>query len=583
MQQKPYLIGVKTAFIDELAKAYAPQREIWRVWGESTLNPIEEDDDDPRVTDRRDGENDVDDVEMNDYLKGTDSRIPREATLANALSAANEAAAAAAAELSAAGSPVPYIASPLPSAVNTAPFTANVVPERMQESRDVDDGDGLQQLDYYVPPDVSDFLTPPAAESPRVDEYKRFEDGQTFAVAHRGNRDREEIREIFGAIQNDEEQQKRFELVTATDDDLRKVKLPLYEASCHAFVWDMTDGYTLPLPLGKRGHPFRKGWMWEDFDTKRLFETREEGARLSDAVPQFAQLAREARTLPFGTRSMTQRLVVSWALRDKLAGPAGWEVEPDIMFECRSNPLRVSSAVRCQSAYNPQKQILYTEWDIIDLDNLVMMRMSQPTKEAMSAMRELDENASWPEMLVKAIDFGTRNGYLFTNVKESANGPQRYKGTSNLIDIFCHLLKCGLSRRRMIAPKTETAKNGDGEFKAFVDRLNEHERDRKKLTEDYLAELEKLGRARNQVEERVWVDCRLRHYAIEAGRPLMRTKITLPEGAKVFFGADGYVRAMSTPPKPKEVKEQHKQRQQRKKQTVNVHSAAGEGPSSRPN
>lgn len=63
----------------------------------------------------------------------------------------------------------------------------------------------------------------------------------------------------------------------------------------------------------------------------------------------------------------------------------------------------------------------------------------------------------------------------------------------------------------------------------------------------------------------------------------MRTKIALAEGSKVFFGKEGYVRAVTTPVQSQEAKdqqrEQHKQKQKQKDK--NVHNPGSAGRSTR--
>lgn len=173
----------------------------------------------------------------------------------------------------------------------------------------------------------------------------------------------------------------------------------------------------------------------------------------------------------------------------------------------------------------------------------------------------------------------------FAYVIVNQNGPKRYDGEVNDVEIYSHLVKSGISRRRMTPPKHESDRaKGHGEFLSFVERMISYDKGRNELIKAYKeATSGEETSTHPQVEQRVWVDCRLLHWPIAEGRPLMRTKIALAEGSKVFFGKEGYVRAVTTPAQSQEAKdqqrEQHKQKQKQKDK--NVHNPGSAGRSTR--
>ncbi|EJD34195.1 hypothetical protein AURDEDRAFT_176750, partial [Auricularia subglabra TFB-10046 SS5] len=226
-------------------------------------------------------------------------------------------------------------------------------------------------------------------------------------------------------------------------------------AALREAVWNFTQGHRTPMPLGRFGHPYRPGWRWGDIDPRRLFKDSISGSKLAKDSEEFRQLAREAVTLPFAARSVTQRVVVGWAHRDGVLPVDGWQREPDIMHEARSNPGKISSAVRRRNTVNPEKRIMYTEWDLVDLDCLLLMRMSRPPNVARQLRQTVKVGTDWHHQVWKALQYGwgkRRNPPRwhtsdeeddvladFPPVHEYENGPRPYNGDGTDEDIFLHL------------------------------------------------------------------------------------------------------------------------------------------------
>ncbi|EJD37862.1 hypothetical protein AURDEDRAFT_173004 [Auricularia subglabra TFB-10046 SS5] len=224
-------------------------------------------------------------------------------------------------------------------------------------------------------------------------------------------------------------------------------------AALREALWNFTQGHRTPMPLGRFGHPYRPGWRWGDIDPRRLFKDSISGSKLAKDSNEFKALAREAVTLPFAARSVTQRVVVGWAHRDGVLPVDGWQREPDIMHEARSNPGKISSAVRRRNTVNPEKRIMYTEWDLVDLDCLLLMRMSRPPNVARQLRQTVKVGTDWHHQVWKALQYGwgkRRNPPRwhtsdeeddvladFPPVHEYENGPRPYNGDGTDEDVFC--------------------------------------------------------------------------------------------------------------------------------------------------
>ncbi|EJD44716.1 hypothetical protein AURDEDRAFT_166202 [Auricularia subglabra TFB-10046 SS5] len=256
------------------------------------------------------------------------------------------------------------------------------------------------------------------------------------------------------------------------------------DAALREAVWNVTDGFRTPMPLGRYGHPYRAKWRWGDIDPRRIFKDSSNGSRLAKDSHDFKQLAQEAVTLPFAARSVTQRVVVGWAHRDGILPMAGWQPEPDVAHEVRSNPARISSAVRRRNTVNRDKLILYTEWDLVDFDCHLLMRVSRPRQQQREL--KLQSGREWKELVWKALEYGWRRrcsatfAYAgqeddddggetlagFDAVQEYENGPQPYAGDGS---------------------KKSCARLEETEMGAFLTRINTHEQQRQALIDELAA------------------------------------------------------------------------------------------------
>ncbi|EJD35285.1 hypothetical protein AURDEDRAFT_175661 [Auricularia subglabra TFB-10046 SS5] len=315
------------------------------------------------------------------------------------------------------------------------------------------------------------------------------------------------------------------------------------QAAMRAAVWDFTSGHRLPMPLGRYGHPHRARWLWGDIDPRRLFKDSLSGSKLAKDSDEFKQLAREAITLPFAARSVTQRVVVGWAHRDGILPAEGWCREPDIMHEARSNPGKISSAVRRRNTVNPEKRIMYTEWDLVDLDCLLLMRMSRPPNVARQLRQTVKVGSDWHQQVWKALQYGWgkhRNAPRwrtddeeddtladFPPVHEYENGPQAYDGDGTDEDVFQHL-------RRL----------EDTEVGAYLTRINNYDSRRKalinELTEKYACEAKDL----DESIKSAYLSANIAYERIPEGRAIARTCTRLARAHKYYFGQDGVLRYM---------------------------------------
>lgn len=487
---------MKNAFFGELHKRFGPQTEHWLQWGHRILNPIPENDDD----------DDNGEVGIDNYLNGCGERsaVPEHATIAIALPAAHKAAAAAAL-LAAAGSPARSTAAASPAA--NPPLG--------------DHDDGFYEPDGYAPPANPDA------------------DGGVGCAFTRGEDDRNdgERAGIYDAAVSEAERWdkllKTSNLQPVALDRMFELTAVDYTRPMYELVWNVTKAYTLPMPLGKFGHPFREGWLWGSVDPRHLLKRPDIGKGVMQSDPEFKQLALEAATLPFAARSTTQRLFVSWALRDKVLPLPEHKGEPDVMFECRRNPQRVAAAVRRGTTSNPEKGILYTEFDAIDLEHSILFRMSRQKDDYYATV-------SWSALVLKALERPEKELLRFKDVTPYENGPRSFGGfeRDDADDVFEHLRKCGLSWERLVGPNAD--------FLHFARRTVKYDEQRKKLHAEYEGKVKRRDAAEGQQAMRDWVDARMEYDAMLPKRPTVRFTIGLPDKAKVaLLGPDKMLRGFA--------------------------------------
>ncbi|EJD36302.1 hypothetical protein AURDEDRAFT_174618 [Auricularia subglabra TFB-10046 SS5] len=301
-------------------------------------------------------------------------------------------------------------------------------------------------------------------------------------------------------------------------------------------LYQATNGFRLPLPVGRFGNPFVQGWLWGEIDSRRLFGQTEQQGRIINGSAEFKKLAAEAIQLPFAFRSMAQRLVVSWALRNQTLPLPGWTREVDILFECKHNPNRIPFCVRRQPSTCRSLAILYTEWDVLDLDCYLIYRAARPKIQS-SRSRGGGDHLDWPAAVRAAIAFGIGGHAQQPGVvKEYSDGPQPYSGSWEPGDVFEHLQCCGLHADRLILPQ--------GDFRLFMERYAMVDEERKSLQAQFRARFGNPG----QDKEQAWIDAHRSCPPIPNGRPVLR--IANDYGSRTLFalGPDGLVRGAEAEP-----------------------------------
>ncbi|EJD35678.1 hypothetical protein AURDEDRAFT_175257 [Auricularia subglabra TFB-10046 SS5] len=158
-----------------------------------------------------------------------------------------------------------------------------------------------------------------------------------------------------------------------------------YRHSINAFLWQATERYHLPAPVGRFGHPFCRGWLWEDFNVKRLFD-RSRSDYIATTSPTFARLAHEAVQVPFSSRSAAQRQVVSTALKGSILPVDGAHPEPNVLQFCKENPALLPYAIRRHYTCDHDKGVVFTEWDAVDLEIYIILKMAAPPKASDPAL-----------------------------------------------------------------------------------------------------------------------------------------------------------------------------------------------------
>ncbi|EJD33960.1 hypothetical protein AURDEDRAFT_176974 [Auricularia subglabra TFB-10046 SS5] len=330
-------------------------------------------------------------------------------------------------------------------------------------------------------------------------------------------------------------------------------------AALREAVWNFTQGHRTPMPLGRFGHPYRPGWRWGDIDPRRLFKDSISGSKLAKDSEEFRLLAREAVTLPFAARSVTQRVVVGWAHRDGVLPVDGWQREPDIMHEARSNPGKISSAVRRRNTVNPEKRIMYTEWDLVDLDCLLLMRMSRPPNVARQLRQTVKVGTDWHHQVWKALQYGwgkRRNPPRwhtsdededvladFPPVHEYENGPRPYNGDGTDEDVFLHLRRCGFGLTRLVGTKDCHALE-ETEMGAYITRVHTYDSRRKGLMNELAAKYACDAQDLDESVKSAYMAANMTFERIPEGRAIVRTCTKLARAHKYYFGQDGVLRYM---------------------------------------
>ncbi|EJD44595.1 hypothetical protein AURDEDRAFT_166380 [Auricularia subglabra TFB-10046 SS5] len=297
------------------------------------------------------------------------------------------------------------------------------------------------------------------------------------------------------------------------------VPRPDFELPRH-YIWTI-QSLGLPIPLGKFGQPFLKGWAWENFNPLRLWQSVGTETRVVRGDELWIRLAREAIRLPFEYRSHAQRIVVSEAHRVQ---PAGWvtkvlpregEVaEVDVWHLCVNNALYMPLAVRRQYTYCARSDTLYREWDAADLGIYVVMRSCGPEGETKKEKREKKEKhrreggTGVEKSLVAQWTVLVRNAVMWA--------AERWDGSEE--SIFEHLLTCGFARDRMLR---------GGDVHDYVLRMKELD-EKLVATKDVVeAERERRGDSVDPKGVMARAKClmELACERVPAGRPIVRCKV----------------------------------------------------------
>ncbi|EJD34047.1 hypothetical protein AURDEDRAFT_176892 [Auricularia subglabra TFB-10046 SS5] len=325
-------------------------------------------------------------------------------------------------------------------------------------------------------------------------------------------------------------------------------------ATMRQTLWDFTSGYQLPMPLGRYGHPHLKGWSWGEVDPRRIFKDSQSGARLTKDSDEFKRLAQEAVTLPFAGRSVTQRVVVGWAHCDGILPMPGWHAEPDIMHEARMNPSKVTTAVRRQNSVNRAKCLMYTDWDLADLECMLLIRMSRPENVARALRQTVQVGNEWKDRVWDALVYGWGKRKKawgndgedsvfanFTPVQEYENGPQAYTGDSGAASVFTHLRRCGFGLTRLVGKK-DCAHVEDTEMGAYMTRLRKHEERRQALMNELAAKHGCDAKDVNRNVKNLYLSANVEFERIPEGRAIVRTCTKLARAHRYYFGQDGVLR-----------------------------------------
>ncbi|EJD40806.1 hypothetical protein AURDEDRAFT_170223 [Auricularia subglabra TFB-10046 SS5] len=333
-------------------------------------------------------------------------------------------------------------------------------------------------------------------------------------------------------------------IAMSIDDVLDALPAARRKAALREDCWQMTNGGYAPLPLGKFGQPFCKGWLWGEIHPRRVFKDSYTGEKIARDGDDFRQLAYEAVQLPFSCRSVTQRVVVGWAHNDGILPVPGWRAEPDIMFQCRSNPDKVAFAVRRQNTVDKWKPTVYTEWDVIDLDCNLLLRLARPESLTQKDRKKKGENkdesknkaSDWMEWVWAALVYGAKSRLDYVNVEEYPTGPCAYEGNGNVHEVFLHLRRCGFALERMTHESGVVTKSELGAYVARYRNIIDQQKNLlKQLDEMY-------GPKRALATEREYLSANTKLEGLQPGRPIVRTMTPLNKSYMYFFGKDGVLR-----------------------------------------
>ncbi|KZV89778.1 hypothetical protein EXIGLDRAFT_721081 [Exidia glandulosa HHB12029] len=228
------------------------------------------------------------------------------------------------------------------------------------------------------------------------------------------------------------------------------------------------DGAALPVPLGKEGHPFYKGWAWERFRTHRLVKEKCADPRdyVSPNHPLFKKLAIEASELEFMHRSATQRDVVSIALQVPALKASLFSTvpEPDVLEMCKTNATLLPAAVRRQYFEDVAGDAVYTEFCVHDLTLYILLHCAGP------ADAKRDDRRRWYQLLDRFVlewlsipGRGAEKADPLQDYEDCyfKNGPEPFPSDLLAKDFFGndesevmtalwrHLLRCGLLTEHM--------------------------------------------------------------------------------------------------------------------------------------
>ncbi|EJD41158.1 hypothetical protein AURDEDRAFT_169747 [Auricularia subglabra TFB-10046 SS5] len=239
---------------------------------------------------------------------------------------------------------------------------------------------------------------------------------------------------------------------------------------------------------------------------------------------------------------------------------AGWQPEPDVAHEARTNPAKITSAVRRRNAINPDNCILYTEWDLVDLDCHILMRMSRPRQPAREL--RLQSGREWNEMVWKALEYGWKKRRVatviddgehgehegegevfagFEGVYEYDRGPQPYSGDGSPDSVFLHLRRCGFGLTRLVG-KRDCARVEETEIGAYLTRLDSLERRREALIDDLCTAHKCAPQDLNNDVKKSYLAANLEYEPIPEGRSIIRTCTKLARAHKYYFGKDSVLR-----------------------------------------
>ncbi|EJD51581.1 hypothetical protein AURDEDRAFT_120877 [Auricularia subglabra TFB-10046 SS5] len=286
------------------------------------------------------------------------------------------------------------------------------------------------------------------------------------------------------------------------------------------------NGTWLPAPVGRFGQPFWKGSCWEHFDPRRLFDEK----RIDYVAPnskEFLELARDASMISFALRSATQRQVVSLALQRGADGINS--TEPDMVTICRTNPARLSAAIRRHYRRGRTGALFYTEYDAADIGNHIILAMSGPQKTQDGVPRRdyHDQKRAWLQQLehcvldwapLAAQELGEPSEFAVeirpwpTGV-DLVNG--RIGGHELYVMIWNHLTTNGIPCHSLLL---------GGNCYDYILRGRAMEHERRRLSEIYDEQLGH-GHQGNQDDKRRWIADRLPYEPVPSGLPVLRVRL----------------------------------------------------------